>query len=113
MTAKKSTREGDGHLDLSAGVQELCRNLIAVPAHHHVDARLAEPQIAQDKLAEEGRQARIAQADLAGVPIELEAERRLDERERRRGGPGLRRASNRIERGPAAAPPLEAAKKLG
>ena len=60
-------------------------------ADDEVDAGIPELQIAQDQVPEERRQARITQADLARGGIELQAERRLDQRERRRARLRLRR----------------------
>src|SRR3982075_2818068 len=78
--------------------QHLERDIVVVPAQHQIDARLPEPQVAQEYRIQECRQARIAQPDLVGVRIEFEAERGLDERERRAAGPSLGRTSHRIER---------------
>src|SRR5690242_13369436 len=70
----RSARELRRHLDLSAGAQELHRNLVAASAHQDVGAGIAELQVAQDDLAEKRRQSRIAQADLASRGIKLQPE---------------------------------------
>src|ERR1051325_10896183 len=108
-----SAREQRRNLDLAAGPQQLHRDLVAVATDDEINAGVPELEIAQDQVAEERRQARVAQADLARAGVELQPERRLDQRERRRARPGLRRAGDRIERRAAAAPAREAAEELG
>src|SRR5258708_40270999 len=107
--AVESAREGDRYLNLAAGAQELHRHLVGMPVDHQIDAGLAELQVAQHDLVEKLRQARIAQAYLADARIELQSQRRLDQRERRRARPGLRGACDRIECRPAAASALKSA----
>src|SRR5688572_17981099 len=82
-------------------------------AHLQVYARSTDLKIAQDHLVEKIRQSWIAQVNLVRLRPKLQAERRLNQRERRRGGPGLRRTGDRIERRPAPALTLEPAKQLG
>src|ERR1043165_5820323 len=84
-------RQYDRHLNLAAGSHHLERNFIAVTANPQIDAGRPEPQIAQQHLIEEFRQAWIAKADLAARGVEFEAERRFQQGEWRRTGPGLRR----------------------
>src|SRR5260370_20273738 len=54
--------------------------------------------MANDDLVEEGRQARVTQANFAALGVELEPKRRFKQRERRRARPCLRRAGHGIER---------------
>src|ERR1019366_8910893 len=63
-----------------------------------IDIRRAELQIAQHHFLEKRRHPGIVQPDFIRERIELEAERGLQERKRGCGGPGLRRACDRIER---------------
>src|SRR6185295_3421294 len=120
LPAKATRRRGgcslsQNHRDLNLALpaQHLKGDLIAVTAHLEIDARRAEPQVTQDDLVEERRQPRIAQPDRARGGVEFETEGRLDQRERRRTRPSLRRTRDRIERRPPAALALEAAEQLG
>src|SRR5438874_2609440 len=56
---------------------------------------------------------RIAQPDFAAGAVEFEPERGFQQRERRRAGPGLRRACHRIERRAAMLLASEAAEQFG
>src|SRR5689334_6864391 len=101
VTGNASMREHDRHLDLPAPAQHFHRHAFAMTRDPEVDARIRQLQIAQDDFVEERRQMRIAQPDLGALGIEFEPERRLQQRERRRAGPGLRRTGHGIERWPA------------
>src|SRR5712671_3640375 len=101
-----------GYADRAFLAQHLERHIPVIPAQHQIDARLPEPEVAQEYRVQECRQARIAQPDLVGIRIEFEAERGLDERERRPAGPSLGRTSHRIERRAPALPALEPAEQL-
>src|SRR5436305_14939929 len=83
-----------------------------MPADLQVHVRLADLKIAQDHLVEKGRQSRVAQVDLVRSRLELQAERCLNQRERRRAGPGLRCTGNGVERWPAPALALESTKQF-
>src|ERR1700754_3333965 len=83
---------------MAARAQNLQRDVIAIATHSQIDAGRSESQISQHDLIEEGRQARIAQPDLAMRGVEFQTERGFEQRERRRTRPGLRRACHRIER---------------
>src|SRR4029079_5435254 len=98
-----SVRHHDGHLDMTTRGQYLERYLIAMPSDPKVDTRCSQPQLAQHHLVEKRRQARVAHPDFAALGIELKSERRLQQCERRRARPRLRRTCNRIKRWP---PPL-------
>src|SRR5579871_1800821 len=87
VTAASVRRQDDGGLDLAAGPQHFDRNLIAMAMDAKIHARAADAQVAQDHLLEKRRQSRIAQMNLAGLGTELEAEHRLDQRERCRTRP--------------------------
>src|SRR5262245_45972034 len=102
----------DRDLELPAPLQDLHRYVVGVAAHLEVDARLLELKIAQHHLVQERGQVRVAQPDLVRGRIELEPERRLDQRERGGARPRLRRAGDRIVRGPAPAAALEAAEQF-
>src|SRR6476620_448388 len=90
-------RQYDRHLNLAARSHHLERYFIAVTANSQVDAGRPEPQVAQQHFVEEVRQVRIAQTDLAASCIEFETEGCFQQAERRRAGPGLWRASDRIK----------------
>src|ERR1700742_3403201 len=77
-----------------------------------IGARSAQLQIAQHDLVEERRQTWIAQTNFATIRIELEAERRFQQCEWRCARPGLRCASDRIERRPAPLLAPETAKQF-
>src|SRR5204862_1508018 len=81
-------RQYDRHLNLAARSHHLERRFIAVAANPQIDAGGREPQIAQQHLVEKFRQVRIAKTDFAARGIEFEAERRFQQAERRRAGPG-------------------------
>src|SRR5438034_1512217 len=97
-------RQYDRHLNMTAGSHDLERYFITVAANPQIDAGRPELQIAQQHFVEEFRQPWITQTDLAARSIEFEAERRFQQRERRRAGPCLRCAGDGIEHRPT--PPL-------
>src|SRR6266404_4417132 len=94
----KSVRHDNRNLDLAACAQDFQRDLVAMAAHHEIDAGTAKLQIAHDHLVEERRQAWVTQTNFATLSIEFKPERRFEQRERRRACPGLRRAGHGIER---------------
>src|SRR6202790_4656560 len=91
-TGGKSVRQHDRHLDLAARTQHLQRHLVAVTVNTEIDARRPKLQIAQQHFVEEGRQARVAQPNLAALGVKFEPEGGFQQREGRRTRPGLRRA---------------------
>src|SRR6478672_9968440 len=74
----------------------------------HRDARAAV-QPAELETIEEGGEARLTQPDDRRRGVDLEPETGLQERERRDGRPGLRRARNGVGRRRLAAAPTESA----
>jgi hypothetical protein len=113
MRFRDFLRCDDRYLHAALGLQNLERNLVTVPADPEVDAGRAELEILQGHLVEKRRDPRLAQADFTAPRFEFEAEQGLDQRERRRTRPGLRRAGHRVERRSAAALALEAAEEFG
>src|SRR5450432_4162996 len=109
----RSMRENDRHLDLAARPQNFQRHVIAVATDPEIDARGTELQVAQEHLVKECRQARVAQANFAALGVEFETECCFQQREWRRACPGLRRASDRIERRAAAPFTLKSAEQFG
>src|SRR5262245_66250901 len=107
-----SAREHDRDLDLAAAAQDLHRHILAMAPDAQIDGRFAKLQSAQDHFIEEGWKARIAQPDLGAFRVEFEPKRRLEQGERRRARPGLRRTGDRIERRPAMLLAPEAAKQF-
>src|SRR5450759_1575543 len=110
--APPSMREHDRHLDPAAGAQDLERHLVAVAADPKVDAGRSQFQFSQHHFVEKRRQTRVAQADFAALGVKFEPERRLQQRERRRARPGLRRAGDGIERRAASLFTAKAAEQL-
>src|SRR5579864_7832750 len=91
-----SAGQDNRNLDLAPSSHHLQRHVVAMPPDPKIRARSTQLQITQDDLVEEGRQARIAQTNLAVTRVEFETERSLKQGERRRARPGLRRACYRI-----------------
>src|SRR4051812_43173272 len=91
-------RQHDRDLDLTARAQHFQAHVGAVAADAQIDSGLTQSQVAHNVLVQKCRQMRVAQPDFAARNIELDAERRLQQGERRRTGPGLRRTGDRIER---------------
>src|SRR3954451_19977182 len=106
-------RQHDRDLNLATRAQHLQRHVVAMAADAQVHAGLAQAQIAQDHLVQKRRQMRIAQPDLAARHVELDAQRRLQQRERGCARPGLRRAGDRIERRAAPLFAPETAEQFG
>src|ERR1700722_13396992 len=84
-----------------------------MPPDPKIGARNAQSQIAEYHLVEEGRQAWVMQANFSAIGIEFETERRLEQGERRRARPGLRRTCDRIQRRPTSLFAPEAAEQFG
>ena len=74
------------------------RHRLIVAPDPKIDIRRAELQIAQHDFVEKSWQPGIAQPDFVRERIEFETKRGLQERKRARGGPGLRRTGDWIER---------------
>jgi hypothetical protein len=66
------------------------------PANAEVDTRFPEGQTAQDHLIEKAGQLRTIKDDAAGFKLEANPETRLELGQRRRSGPCLRRAGDRV-----------------
>ena len=102
----------NGHPDAAADARRIERHGLAVPPDAQVHEGRAELQIAQRHLVEKCGQSRIAQSDLVCERIEFEPEAGLQKRERRRRGPRLRRACDRIKCRPLTVLALETAEQL-
>src|SRR5215217_2868271 len=88
----------DDNPDLALAPGYRCRHLAAESVQHDIRHRIAEAQPAYMQMLEKTGQHRLLEADLAGKVIEFQPEARLNQREHRGAGPGLRRASDRIHR---------------
>src|ERR1700751_5047016 len=102
----------DGESNLSLALEQLDRDIFPVPSYPEIKACLSQSEIANDNLVQECRQVGISQADLSNFWIEFQSERGLQQRERCRACPGLRRARNGVEGWPAAACSLKATEQL-
>src|SRR5467141_171285 len=109
----RSMRENDRHLNLAARTQNFQRHVIAVATDPQSDARRTQLQFAQDHFVKEYWQARVAQPNFAAPCVEFETECGFQQRKRRRARPGLRRASNRVQRRAAASFTLKPAEQFG
>src|SRR6185437_11870369 len=103
----------DGDADIALAVENIGRNVRTVAPQQDIGAPGARRERADGDLVEKHRQSRLAEADLAGAEVELEAEAGLQQREGRGASPGLRNAGHRVERRAFARRAPRAAEELG
>src|SRR6185437_4629164 len=88
-------------------------NVSTMAPNLEIDCGSVELQAVKLDVIEERWEARVVEPYLLAFRIELQAERRLDKREGRGAGPGLRRAGDRVEGRSAVGLTTEAAEELG
>src|SRR3954471_24627455 len=87
---------GDHHLHVAVSALHRDRDVVVVALEADIQPRAAELDVVESHAVEEAREDGVLQADAVALMIELEAETRGQERERRRCRPGLRATSHRI-----------------
>lgn len=87
---RASDLQGDIHITVFAQHRQV--HVVGMPVQNHIDAGVAEAQIAQFQFIELVGQDRTLETDLAPDAVDAQAETGLQQKERRGRGPGLRRA---------------------
>src|SRR5205823_5431353 len=102
-------------LDLAVAAENVDADVVAVAQQLKVHDPASDAQVADVEFPEEGGQDRVRETELSlgAAGLDGEPEAGLDEEKDGRGGPGLRRAGDRVERGPLAGAAGEAAEELG
>src|SRR6188508_1162831 len=104
--------ESDGDGDVADLAQDLGAGRAPPAVEQQVDRRITDAQVRQRDLAEPVGQVRMQQLELVPVGMGAEPEHGLEEQERGPGGPGLRRAGDRIRDRRRGVSPVEATEEL-